>query len=628
MNKFATVLAIVACVAPLAISQSVNLGGAEPATGGVCAEAYLGADTAHGGSDYGAAINAAVRAQPLTAPSAIILCKNGDHPVYTQIVFDRPIAFQATGSRLVPQSTLASTLLTVDGAALTSGSTTVAVPSTAGLTEGMAIGGIGISSSTYIASVGSGSITLSLPANIVLNGVVTTGSSTVTGLSSLAGVAAGQTVSGYGIPGGAKINSVNYADQSIGLSAPAVAGSASPTSITLGGTWASKIKAVATTPVIKWVFNPGALRNSEGQQIGGSMRGVWIAASRFRSLEGVQGVQIFGWDRLKVYDLQVENLKGSALVLGGYVPPTALNHATVRESFFYDSELRDCGEFSTGQPVVEMMTGTVDGHTSDEINQIGFVGGQVAFNYGEGVTIGTFNPQASGFSGPRLIWFTDNFQFEGGSHNAGAPIDAPVDMVHLIRANDVFFMGDEIAAPGYGKSLFRVDNAKSLSIVSSLVHAAGKPSKLTVSTNAKSNAVRFVGGPVGATSFDNTGAWDGVGAQIEDGALCRPCNVYLKTEGAVSSDGNTLTLASPFSGATVEKATMTIGGGGYYVNVTGVLEKLTTMGNDYQDVRDPEAKLLGLASPSVGWNVGSGIVKNSNINAISDYRGLSSTTPK
>jgi hypothetical protein len=625
MKKLAIVTVVAASFgsAPMLSSYAQ---GTSSGSAAVCAENFLSSDASHGRTDYGAAIDAAVKAQPLKEPSAISICSPGDHKVYTPIVFDRPVAFQMTGSRLIPQPSLASNPVTVSGAKLTAGSTTVSVPSTSGLRPGMAVGGTGVTSTAYISSVGPDTITLSLPASIIVNGVVTAGSRTIAGLNSMTGLAPGQTLTGYGVPSRTTITSLDAVNQTVTLSGPAVAGSPVPGSFTVGGSWTADLKAEGVTPVISWVYNPDALHNSEGQMIGGSMRGVWIASPSFRGLNGVQGVQIYGWDRMKVYDLQVENLAGSALILGGDVPPSVHVHGTVRESYFYDSELRDCGEWSTGQPVLELMTGTAPGDASDEINQIGFIGGQVAFYYGEAVTIGTFNPKAGPIDGPRLLWFNDNFQMEGGTHLTGPPLPAPVDTVHLIRVNDVYFDGDEIAAPGFGKSLVRIDNANVVSILNSLLYARGKHRTYTVSTTSGAPGVAFVGGPVGVSSFDASGWWDGYAAEINDGASCAPCSVHLRSQHAVDPSGNTLTLSSPFRGAATRNAAITLGFGGYFINDTGAtLSKFTALGNRYEVLGAPEARILGLASPAQSWNVGTGFLEGKVANNANDFGGFNAS---
>ena len=609
--------------------QAVNVsafdaaGAAKTHVGHVCVEDYL---TSAMNGDYGKAINAGVQAASLTTQTQLSICAQGDHPLGTQVVFDRPISFWMDNSRLVLQSSLQSAPVTISGATLTAGSETVTVPSTSNLSVGMAIGGIRVIATSYIQSiVNSTSFTLSLPAGIVINGFIRSGSATVSGVNSLRGIKVGQSATGYGIPTGTTITAINYANQAITLSNAATATPISPSSLSIGGTWTANLTAVTTTPAIVWEYNANALKNSEGQNIGGEMHGVWIVDPGFRTLTGVQGVQIYGWDRFKSDHLQVENLQGSPLILGGYAPPSAGLQGIVRESYFYDTELRDSGDGLTGQSCIQLMTGYNNGTSNaDELNQIGFIGGQCVFNYGEGLTIGTFNSAHTATNGPRLIWLTNNFQIEGGSHVTHQNIEAPYDTIHILRAGDIYIDGTEIAVPGYGKSVVRVDAANSLSVMNSRVFANGKSVTYNVNVTNGSPTVTWVSG--GNSGFDATGYWDGVGAQINDGAMCTPCNIYLLPSGAVNSGKTTLTLASNYSGTT-GSATMTIGAGGYYFNLTtpAALNRLTSIGNMYSDPNGLTTSLLGLSSAAQAWNIGggffSGIPKE-----LMDYSGPSAST--
>jgi hypothetical protein len=603
--------------------QAVNVsafdaaGSAKTHAGHVCVEDYL---TSAMNGDYGKAINAAVQAAPLTTQTELSICSPGDHPLGTQAVFDRPISFWMHNSRLVLQSSLQSAPVTISGATLIAGSKTVTVASTSNLKVGMAIGGIGVTATSYIQSIVNGTtFTLSLPATIVVNGFITTGSATVSNVNSLRGVTVGQSVSGFGIPTGTTIAAINYANQALTLSSAATVTISYPTSLAIGGTWTANLKAVATTPAFAWVYGPNSLQNSEGQNIGGEMHGVWIADPGFRTLTGVQGVQINGWDRFKSDHLQVENIQGSPLILGGYNPAGGF-HGVVRESYFYDTELRDSGDGLTGQSCIELMTGynaAIGG--ADETNQISFVGGQCVFNYGEGLTIGTFNPAHTSINGPRLIWLTDNFQIEGGSHVPNQNIQSPYDIVHILQGQDIYVDGAELAVPGYGKSVVRVDTGAGLSVLNSRVYTPGKFVTYNVSVTHGSPVISWTGG--GNAGFDATGYWDGVGAQINDGGMCQPCNVYMLPSGAVNSAGTTLTLSSNYTGAT-GSATMTIGAGGYMFNISspGALAKFTALGNVYNDADSLTMSLLGLGAPGAAWNAGSGFAANAPA-GISDHSG-------
>jgi hypothetical protein len=113
--------------------------------GHVCADNFLSASDSHGGTDYGYAISQAVQTLPLLTPSKLYV---GCHPsspdlkVYTQALIDRPVSIYMDGNaRLVPQSTLSSTPVTINGAITTAGSAIVTVPSTSGLHVGDQVGG-------------------------------------------------------------------------------------------------------------------------------------------------------------------------------------------------------------------------------------------------------------------------------------------------------------------------------------------------------------------------------------------------------------------------------------------------------------------------------------------------------
>ena len=597
--------------------------GASPATldtlrshlGHVCVEDYLAPNMA---GDYGKAINAAVQAAPLSTQTRVDVCLSGDHKLETQVVFDRPISFWMANARLILQPSLASPRETLSGAVLTAGSASVTVPSTASLRAGMAVGGIGVTSTAYIESIPSPTtFAISLPAGIQINGMTTARSAVVKGLSSTRGLAIGQGLAGLGIPADTNIAAIDYGSQSLTMSRPASSSAplaVSALSVAPGSTWTTTLTAVAVTPAIAWTFKPGALHNSEGQMIGGEMHNVWLSDPGHRTLTGVQGVQIFGWDRFKSDHLQIENLQGSALILGGYSPSAGTN-GSVRESYFYDTELRDSGDLLTGQPSLELMTSSSDGNArADEINQIGFSGLQCVFPYAEGITLGTFNRAHTGANGPRLIWFGGNTQVEGGSHLRGQNLEALADVVHILRGGDIYFDGVELAVPGYGHSVVHMEQVGTVGIMNSLLFASGRTLQYTVSLTQGSPTVTYVAG--GGGGFPKK-LVDGVGARIADGAACKACNVYTLPLNAVNESGNVLTLASNWNGATNARATLTFFGGGYYfTNTAG--RKLTAFGGHWSDAAPEVVNLLGL--PDVAATVIAGVPPAS---SVLDRDGLS-----
>lgn len=596
----------------------------------VCAESYLSSSDGHSGTDYGYAINHAIQAQSLTADSFVNICVAGDHPTWTPIQKDRPTFLQFAGSRLIPQSGGASGAwgsapVTLTGCTLTAGSTVVTCPTTAGITTGMAVGGIGVLESTYVACAGtlsgtnntctssSTQFTMSLPATIHLEGI-TNGTATVTGASTLRGLATSQGVTGSGIPAGTTISALHYGGsnatdtQGFTLSNAATS-SLTPVGLTITGNWIATLTAQAVAPVFSWVYNSSALRNTEGQNIGGDVDNLWIIDPAYtgagepvgRSLTGVQCVQMYGWDQQVINSLRCNGILGSALILGGNVPATAASHGIFRESTFISPMLYDSGEYFSGQPVIENMTGSEGcpgacASGADENNQIGFIGAHVVCPASEAMTIGTFNSSHTVDNGPRLVWFDNNFQFEGCSHT-GINMDAPVPVIHSILSGGLQLTGGEIAKPGYGQAVFQNDNITILSVHNSLVFAASTPKTYTVSSQGGSPTITIPAG-----GFDSTGLWDGVGAQLNDGGGCTPCNVYLLPTGAVSSDGKTITLAHNLQGSTINSsATLTIGMAGYYQTSFGTVPVESFDGNSYGDQNSASLSLLGLPSAVSSW---------------------------
>ena len=348
--------------------------------------------------------------------------------------------------------------------------------------------------------------------------------------------------------------------------------------------------------------------NTEGQNVGGDVDDLWIIDPAYtgggepvgRSLTGVQCVQMYGWDQQTIANLKCNGILGSAIILGGNTPSAAAGHSTFRESSFINPMLYDSGEYFSGQPVIANMTGTsgcpsacVNG---DENNQIGFIGAHIVCPAAEGMTIGTYDSLHTIDNGPRLIWFDNNFQFEGCSHT-GINMNAPVPVIHSILSGGLQLTGGEIAKPGYGQAVFQNDNITTLSVHNSLVFAASTPETYTVTSQGGSPILTNSNG-----SFDKTGLWDGVGAQLNDGGSCTPCNVYLLPVNAVCSDGKTITLAHNLPGSTISStSTLTIGKGGYYQTSFGTVPVESFVGNSYGDQDSGSLALLGLPSPSSSW---------------------------
>jgi hypothetical protein len=569
--------------------------------------------------DYGQAINAANAFASLTTPSTMKACVFGDHTISTPAVINRPIVLKMHGSRLIPQAALGSTPVGITNATVTAGSTTIAVSSTSGLLVNQAVGGLGITSGSYISAIGSGTITLSLMPSLIVNGFVTSGSNQFTNTSSLAGVAVGQGVAGYGIPGSTTISSINYAMQILTLSNTANATSfcppgsgatvACPSSISISsGTWTvPTLTAAKVTPVLTFAYNPAALQNEYNQNIHMGMSGVWIDDTSVRGIQGLQGVQIYGQDHFVSYDLLIDDINGSGLVISGNSPDSAFPHGIVRESAFFNTRIQNSGSNTTAQPSIAVISSTCRNNSAcDEVNQVGFTQGEIATGFGESLTVGTYNSSHINFTGPRSIFFNENFQIEGGQYQTGySRTHAQFDLVHIIQGDDIYLNGAELNGGGYGKAVVRVDQGNVLSISNTRIQSGAITQTYTVSLTNGSKNVTLISSSDG-NGFVTDGTWNGIGALAVDGTACvtiAPCSVYLDPSNGVPS-ASTLLLATAYPGITnLTTATLQMPVAGYIINMTGALGWLNTS-NSVMEVSTNQ--LLGITSSPRAFYVGSG----------------------
>jgi hypothetical protein len=599
--------------------------------GDKCAEWYLWNDSTYLTTDYGAALNYIDSIDSLTVPSRARVCSQGAKKIYTPVVFDRPITFEMdSNSYLVPQSTLASAPVVLTGVTLTAGSKTATCTACTGsLVVGMSIGGVGVTSTTYVFSItDANTFVMSLPAVLGFVGQLTSGSAVIKGISSMNGIASGQGITSVntGIPGATTISSINYglgaANSDQELTASANATVTGPGTFLISGTWATTLTAQANQVMLSWINNASALRNSENQMIGGGMRDVWINDTSNRGQTGVQGVQIWGWDRFKSDHFQVDNLAGTPLILSGYTPVGS--GGPVRESYFKDTELRDSGDPNSGQPTLEVMTdyGTA-ALGSDEINQISFDGLQVVFPYAEGVTVGSFNTAHVGQNGPRLLWFSNNFQIEGGSHSPGQALDANFDLVHILQGSDIGFSNGELANTGFGKSLIRADQFGYIYANGVSMRPAGLPALTYVgSVTNGSPTVTYVSGG-NHTGFPQGNILQGAFIEAVDAGTCTSgaaCGVYAANVSPVTgTGGSTLTLGSNYTGTTNAAATLSIYGGGYYFTSFQTGGLLSMLGGSWHD--DPAQTLSGLATTANNILLPGGTLQKD----IHDHNGIFTT---
>lgn len=209
-------------------------------------------------------------------------------------------------------------------------------------------------------------------------------------------------------------------------------------------------------------------------------------------------------------------------------------------------------------------------------------------------------------NGPRLLTFGNDNQFEAGS-DSNFSFGAS-DMVRCLACGGYnIILGGRWDTPGFGKSTFHISNAIDFTITGSEIGASGGSSEVyNVSLTPSSTTVGYVsGGTGGGSSFVTGPYWNSIGAQLNDGASCTPCNVWLSPTNAVNGTGTQLTLASAYSG-TQTTGTLILQGGGYYLHLESAVAPLNTIGNSYIDQASPVISLLSLGSATNGFLVGTG----------------------
>jgi hypothetical protein len=588
-------------------------------------DTYLSPADGHGGTDFGYAMTnlcATLGCSTLTAPINVKTVQTGICKVYTSLTIPAPIHFESSSCAFVPQSSMASTPVALTSCSTTIGSTAVTCASTAGLSVGMAVGGSGstqtLGPAQYVASVtNSTTFQLIFPASRSFLGILTNASATVKGVDSLIDAVTGQSVTGTGIPASTTIT-VNPATHTFTLSNVAAIGTLSPTDIVLApGTVLSglSLTAVAQNPII--LVPPSNTATSQAKPHGVSygvllehvdIRDPAYSHSSFgRSLSGLVGLWVYGQDNLVVNDLTIEGVKGSAIVLGGYVPAsTADGSNVVRESDFNGLYLYSNGDLSSGQASLALMSGLGDGDvTQDEINTLNLHDTHIVYSDAESLVLGSYlHP---GTNGPRLVTFTGDTQFEAGS-NSNFSFGAS-DVVRCLTCGlSNKLLGGRYSLPGFGKSTFRISNALDWTVTGSELDASsGGGEVYNVGLSASSTTVTYVSaGTGGGSSFPPGPYLNGIGAQLNDGVTCTPCNVWLAVSNAVNGPGTQITLASPYTGSQTS-GTLTIGGGGFFFALDSALSaELNASFNSYIDPGSPAISLLSLGSPTNAYIVGTG----------------------
>lgn len=579
-----------------------------------CIEYWLTAPMA---GDYGQAISAANLALPLMQPTALHSCSPGVHTINSKAVINRPILLDGVGSSWVLSSGLSSAPVTITGCTATAGSQTLSCPSITGLSQHMAAGGIGLKDTNYINATPSGtSVPLALPMNLNVSGLFTSGSATVTGLSSQRGLVGGnvQTITGPCIAASTTITSVSGSGNSLVMSNTATCtANTFPAGFSLaaGQTWSTNLKAVTATPALEYQFNASALRNSEGAMIGAGLINFHLTDPGYRTLTGVQGVHVYGYDDFTFENNFLGQINGAALVMGGDNPEAT--HGVDREwhdlphNFYPDS-----GDGTTGQCVIHDMTGYNNGSSSaDENYGFKFHGGSIVFPQGCGLAIGTYNSSHWTRSGlhPRQTTIGPQFQIEGGSHGSYGNIQTPFDLINILTSDDITIDGcHDCGAMGYGHAAVNLENFGETTVTNSDLHQSSKTATYNVTISGSTVTYATT---TGYASFDPSGFWDGLAGVLtaSSGTCSGGCNVYFSGQSAVSSDGTTLTLAgSPGASGT---ATLVVNAGtGYYVTIPNTQLAVGSLqvgtGNAYYDMNAAAQSILGLSNHTYGAFVGQG----------------------
>ena len=567
--------------------------------------------------DYGQAINAAVAALPAGTPSLLRQCNNGT--ISTQAVINKPIVLQGYGSTLTLGSALSSAPVTGITCTATAGSSTLTgCSSIVGISNHMRLGGMGLPNGEYVFGAPSGSsITMSLPAAVNVTGNFTKGSATVSGLSTQRGLVTGQTITGQCVAASTTIT-LNQNLNTVTMSNNATCSQnvfPGGFSVAAGQTWTTVIKAVTVTPAIQFAFNASSLRNKEGADVGSGMMGMRIIDPGYRTLTGVAGVQIWGYDNFIFQDNVIgqaaNGIAGPGLILAGDNPEN-FNSVDREWGIMQNNSFYDDADGTVGECTVENMSGYGNNNVNNDENYQLDLRGQIVFSQGCGYLAGTYNPAHFGTSGlkPRQT-ILGPIQIEGGSHGSYGVIPAPYDAIDLQQVSDFTIHGcQDCGSAGYGKSLINAERFTGLIVDSGIFVNHAKTQTFNVGVTTSSATVTFQT-TAGFTGFNPDGTWDGVGAQINDGASCTPCNVWLTNQGAVASNGLSLTLNSTaYSLTTTTSATLTLGGSGYVYNIpnqqaaTPAFQISPT--NIYKGADSFTTSLLAMGSSGAGQYAGLG----------------------
>jgi hypothetical protein len=179
-----------------------------------------------------------------TAQSAVTVSGStttGSNVIYSILGTNVPTAGQVlTGIGIPPGAGAVITSITNTASKTPTGITTsgssviTGVSSVSGLLVGQPITGTNIPANAYISAIGTNTLTISVngatvnasgSSTVAPTGIVTAGSTTITGVSSVSGVIVGQAITGTGIPTGTTVTATTSSPATITISNPVTASS-------------------------------------------------------------------------------------------------------------------------------------------------------------------------------------------------------------------------------------------------------------------------------------------------------------------------------------------------------------------------------------------------------------------
>jgi hypothetical protein len=591
-------------------------------------EAAMSSADGHGGQDVGYATAQLVNALADTGLCHLNFSHSylgpSQYKVWTPLNIPKSCIADGLGSAIFqPQDGGANgvwsstdTRVKIVGATITAGSPTITFPSTAGLQSNMRIGGRGIGNGNYILPTPSTtSLTLAATPQLCFVGIPTNGSATLIGVNNFSGLVGGGaqtfalqnstpaggtsiwTFSGGGLT--ATLTSFDKVARTATMSATVSIRSDAnvpqrPVSLCMtSGTYTANLTSIMATPVATMPYPSGQyIASFEGFALQGGLRGITIMDPAYggasfgstlrpgRSLYGVQGVQVTGFDGFQMPDLHIYGIMGAGLIIGGddYQTYCQTSVGGMRESHLPGADFADTGDFSTGQGNIEILGPACGGSTiSDQPNQLYFSGTKVMAPWGPSLVIGSFAPTSAG--NPRQIYF-DGCQFEAGARTQGYAT-APSINVDIQRADDIHFSNCEIARGPFPYANIRAGSVSSITEDNNTIPLGGVGAFVGSWTMAFSNgsaSATYVSAPSSVYShFPTDGSWDN---QFFKATVGGSSFYFYTGDNAVSGDGLTLTMVGPWANTT-GNGTVTTGYAGYPVLVTNSLGEFHATDNTY-----------------------------------------------